>query len=145
MIESSIAKVNGGREIAHKTAGALQIIVTHVTQVAGLVGSIAKASNEQNAALEQINQGVMQVSQVVQANSATSEEAAAASEELSAQADILKTTVGKFRLMGGTVDNVNETKPTQSIKPSASGRPKHFGKTMPQRIALTEEEGFGKY
>jgi len=144
MIESSIIKVNGGREIAHKTAEALQIIVTHVTQVAGLVGSIAKASNEQNAALEQINQGVLQVSQVVQANSATSEESAAASEELSAQADLLETTVDKFKLMD-SVDNVNKTKPAQSLKPSSKGRPKSSGKTMPQRIALTEEEGFGKY
>jgi len=144
MIESSITKVNGGREIAHKTAGALQIIVTQVTQVAGLVGSIAKASNEQNAALEQINQGVLQVSQVVQANSATSEESASASEELSTQADILKATAGKFRLMDG-VDNVNETKPAQPIKPSAPRMTKGSGKTMPQRIALTEEEGFGKY
>ena len=100
MIEDSIAKVNEGRTIASKTAEELEAIMTHVEDVASLVEGIAKASNEQQLALEQINQGVLQVSQVVQSNSATSEQAASASEELSAQAASLKDTAGKFRLTG---------------------------------------------
>jgi len=97
MIEDSIEKVENGRTIATKTADALQAIMTNVAEVTDIVGSIAKASNEQKLALAQIDQGVTQVSQVVQSNSATSEEAASASEELSAQAERLKETAGRFR------------------------------------------------
>ena len=139
MIESSITKVNDGREIAHKTADALRLIVTNVAEVADLVGSIAKASNEQNLALEQINQGVLQVSQVVQSNSATSEESAAASEQLSAQADRLKATAGRFQL--GSL-------PAAYVPPVVNKPDFPAGKSSikkPKRIALTEEEGFGKY
>lgn len=73
MIEGSMEKVEAGRGIAHKTAQALSEIVGDVASVADIVASIAKASNEQKLALEQINQGVQQVSQVVQSNSSTSE------------------------------------------------------------------------
>ena len=138
MIESSIAKVNDGREIAHKTAETLQTIVTSVTEVADLVGNIAKASQEQSLALEQINQGVVQVSQVVQSNSATSEESASASEQLSAQADLLRVTASKFKLAEGA------RKPQQSAAPTST-KPRSRQPLKPKRIALTEEEGFGKY
>jgi methyl-accepting chemotaxis protein len=133
MIEDSINKVNGGREIAHKTAEALKEIVSHVSDVADLVGTIAQASNEQNVALEQINLGIQQVSQVVQSNSATSEEAASASEQLSAQADLMRQTVHKFRL-GSVRESAPVSAPPQSPRPS-----------KPRKIALTEDEGFGKY
>ena len=101
MIEGSMEKVETGREIAHKTAEALNAIVGDVSSVADIVANIAKASNEQKLALEQINQGVQQVSQVVQANSSTSEEAATASQNLNQQADIMRDNVGKFRLSNG--------------------------------------------
>ena len=98
MIEGSVAKVNDGREIAQKTAEALNAIVGNVGEVTELVSGIAKASKEQSLAIEQINQGVLQVSQVVQANSATSEESAAASEELNRQAELLDEAVKHFKI-----------------------------------------------
>ena len=140
MIEGSIGKVNDGRAIARKTAEALQVIVGNVTEAAELVSAITKASNEQNLALEQINQGVLQVSQVVQANSATSEESAAASEELSAQAERLREAAGQFKL-GPRVMKASAGKHV----PPASAKPPQGGMAKPARIALTEEEGFGKY
>jgi len=148
MIEGSIQKVNDGTKIAHKTAEALNAIVKTVTEVATLVEGIATASNEQDMALTQINQGVVQVSQVVQANSATSEESAAASEELSAQAELLKETVSQFKLQTTSrMSNFhNDTFNSQNYemkryenkqvsKPLQSNQPK---------IALSDEE-FGKY
>ena len=143
MIEGSIAKVNGGRDIANKTAEALQSIVTHVADVADLVGSIATASKEQNIAIEQINQGVLQVSQVVQSNSATSEESAAASEELSAQANLLKITAGKFKLSADGQVSVRQVTAPPALPSSDVPSSGHSAK--PKKIALTEEEGFGKY
>lgn len=155
MIEGSIDKVNVGRNIANKTAEALGQIVGDVSAVADIVDSIAKASNEQRMAIDQINQGVQQVSQVVQANSATSQEAASASQQLSAQADRMRETVGKFRLSKAVVNYRSLVKPGvhksekidkpdlaqpagPTIKPAPPG-------VKPKTIALTDDEGFGKY
>ena len=78
-----------------------------VEKAAALVNNIDIASNEQAAAIEQINQGIIQVSQVIQANSATSEESAAASEELSTQAELLRDSVHKFKLKDITTSSRN--------------------------------------
>ncbi|MDY6268206.1 MAG: methyl-accepting chemotaxis protein [Selenomonadaceae bacterium] len=143
MIEDSIEKVENGRTIATKTAEALQAIMTNVAEVTDIVGSIAKASNEQKLALAQIDQGVTQVSQVVQANSATSEEAASASEELSAQAERLKETAGKFRF-DSTV-SFDRFDQSQLARPAIKKPQLPPAQKRPAKIALTEEEGFGKY
>lgn len=101
MIEGSIKKVDAGTKIASETAEALKHIVGKVSQAAALVADIAGASNEQAAAIGQVNQGIMQVSQVTQTNSATAEESASASEELSSQAEVLRSMVNKFKLKKG--------------------------------------------
>ncbi|MBE6100183.1 MAG: HAMP domain-containing protein [Anaerovibrio sp.] len=156
MIEGSIDKVNVGRNIANKTAEALGQIVGDVADVAEIVSSIAKASAEQRMAIDQINQGVQQVSQVVQSNSATSQQAASASQQLSAQADRMRETVNKFKLARGVMNFRSVAIPKSSavqekvekpdlnqsmgpvIKPAPPG-------VKPKTIALTDEEGFGKY
>ena len=162
MIEGSIDKVNVGRTIANKTAEVLNAIVNNVADVADIVEGIAKASNEQKLAIDQINQGVNQVSQVVQSNSATSEESASASQQLSAQADRMREQVRHFRLSNSVVkfrstdmpsavpvypEHPAETQAhtgTQTtavkpmVKPAAPG-------VKPKTIALTDDEGFGKY
>ena len=151
MIEGSMEKVETGREIAHKTAEALNAIVGDVSSVADIVANIAKASNEQKLALEQINQGVQQVSQVVQANSSTSEEAATASQNLNQQADIMRDNVGKFRLSNGGSSFYGDNRGSAIQKPdlTSAGRqpavvPAKPG-VKPKTIALTDDEGFGKY
>ena len=151
MIEGSMEKVETGREIAHKTAEALNAIVGDVSSVADIVANIAKASNEQKLALEQINQGVQQVSQVVQANSSTSEEAATASQNLNQQADIMRANVGKFRLSnsGSSFYGGNGSSAIQKPDLTSAGRkpavvPAKPG-VKPRTIALTDDEGFGKY
>ena len=98
MIEHSINMVKEGQTVANETAATLQVIVSNVEEITNLVAAIDKASQEQSMAIEQINQGVLQVSQVVQSNSATAEESAASSVELSAQADILREAVTKFKV-----------------------------------------------
>lgn len=156
MIEGSIHKVNIGRNIANKTADALNNIVSDVADVADIVDSIAKASFEQRKAIDQINQGVQQVSQVVQTNSATSQQAASASQQLSAQADRMRDIVSRFRLAKAVVhfraltnsampdipknvDKPDLSQPTiPVVKPAPPG-------VKPKTIALTDDEGFGKY
>ncbi|WP_303868431.1 methyl-accepting chemotaxis protein [Acetobacterium wieringae] len=98
LIEGSIDKVEAGTRIADETAASLVEILNEIEKVTGLVGNIARASNDQATEIAQITQGIEQVSTVVQTNSATAEESAAASEELSGQAQMLKQMVGAFKL-----------------------------------------------
>ncbi len=151
MIEGSIHKVEGGTKIANETAEALGLIVEGVAKAADLVGSIAEASNEQAAGIEQINQGIMQVSQVIQANSATSEESAAASEELSSQAEVLSEQVERFTLKKA-VRSTNTYRGESEINPeilkilnkmSEKNRNTNHN-VKPKTIDLSDKE-FGKY
>jgi len=98
MIEGSVKKVEGGTQIANKTAEALGEIVGSVTKVTDIVGEIAAASNEQAQGISQITQGLSQVDQVTQQNTAHAEESASAAEELASQAQLLQEMVATFKL-----------------------------------------------
>lgn len=157
LIEGSIKKTENGTKIASETANALNKVVNDIEKASSLVGDIAVASNEQAAGIAQINQGIMQVSQVVQANSATSEESAAASEELSSQAELLKESVGKFKLkkvrqeyykyenLSPEVIKMLESM-SESKKPDREYREEAFTEAAASRnkIELSDKE-FGKY
>jgi methyl-accepting chemotaxis protein len=145
MIEGSIRKVEAGTKLATRTAEALEKIVSGVAEAASLVNQIDVASSEQSIGLNQINQAVMQVSQVVQANSAVSEQSAAASKELAGQAEMMRESVGRFKLkQSGHAQRAPkpvaaEAQPTAG-ELRAEGR-RHNAKPT---IALSDEE-FGKY
>ncbi|RKL62407.1 HAMP domain-containing protein [Thermoanaerobacteraceae bacterium SP2] len=157
LIESSIKKAEDGTKIANNTAIALNKIVDGVTKAATLVGEIASASNDQAAAIAQINQGIAQVSQVVQTNSATSEESAAASEELSSQAEVLKDMISRFKLkkVDKSLDKLEELSP-EILKMLEDMSEKKKNNSSPAeeahvevaasktKIALSDNE-FGKY
>jgi methyl-accepting chemotaxis protein len=150
MIEGSIAKVENGTKIAKETAGALEKIVTGIAQAADLVVEIASASNEQANAVFQINKGIEQVSQVVQHNSATAEESAAASEELSSQAELMKETMGKFRLDRRSSSNnsarltYNEQESRGTFQNSAQSYSDNRIDLSSKKAPLTESD-FDKY
>ena len=124
LIEGSIDKVEAGTKIADQTEESLKEILHEIEQVTDLVGSIARASNDQASEIAQINQGIEQVSTVVQTNSATAEESAAASEELSGQAEMLKQMVDAFKIKNVKTQSrqmtVAVSRPEQSSSPSPS-------------------------
>lgn len=98
LINGSLAAVEEGTKIADDTAKALHIAVKGVHQVIDKIDKISLASKEQADAISQVTQGINRISDVVQTNSATAEESAAASEELSAQAQMLKNLVDRFKI-----------------------------------------------
>jgi methyl-accepting chemotaxis protein len=110
LIESSIRKTADGTEIADRTAEALDQMVADVSQAVNLVAGIAAASNEQATSITQINQGINQVAQVTQQTTATSEESASASGELLSQAEHLRELVGRFRLKGNELKEMNSSR-----------------------------------
>lgn len=98
LIESSLRAVENGANLADETAETLKRVVDGVGKVADSIDKISEASGEQAHSAKQVSQGIGQISGVVQMNSGTAQESAAASEELSAQAQILKELIGRFRL-----------------------------------------------
>lgn len=103
LIEETIRAVKNGSAIANQTASSLDQSAGITLEAVSLIDKIAEASNEQATAIVQINQGVDQISSVVQNNAATAEESAAASEELSAQSNLLKDLIVKFKLRDYTI------------------------------------------
>jgi X-X-X-Leu-X-X-Gly heptad repeat protein len=98
LIENSISKAVLGVKIAGETNDALVEIVDGVISSAQISSEIADASDQQYAAIAEINTGVDQVAQVVQQNSATAEESAAASQQLSGQSAMLNSLIAQFNL-----------------------------------------------
>ncbi|HEY9062434.1 MAG TPA: methyl-accepting chemotaxis protein [Pseudobacteroides sp.] len=141
-IESSIKKVESGTKIANETATSLVSIVESSTKVAGLVGDIATASNEQASGITQINIGIEQVSKVIQINSATAEESAAASEELMMQAKLLNDNMARFRLRGSH----NSGSLAEAVQPrrNANDSPKTIKGKGKKTLTLSDLD-FGKY
>ncbi len=98
LIQKSVKMITDGEKLANDTQNLLMDVSTKANLAVEAIQTIASASAEQSAAIEQINQGISQVSAVVQTNAATSEESSAASEELAAQAQTLQNEVTKFKL-----------------------------------------------
>ena len=98
LIESTVQAINNGMRVADGTAKSLANVVEKASVVMDKIDDIAKVSEEQANAIQQINTGIDQIAAVVQTNSATAEQSAAASEELSSQANVVKEMVGKFQL-----------------------------------------------
>ncbi len=82
LLESSNRQILDGVGIADQTADALNRIAERVGQSTNLVASIAEASKEQAAGVENVNRGIEQINQVTQQNAATAEETDAATTQL---------------------------------------------------------------
>ncbi len=98
LIESSIAAVANGSEIANATAESLKQVMVLSKESQKLIEGINQATNEQAQSIGEVTTGLSQISDVVQQNSATAEQTAASSEELSAQSHNLKDLVSKIRV-----------------------------------------------
>jgi len=85
-------------KVAVNAGQLLERIVPMIRQTSQLVQEIAAASQEQTAAIHQINVGVRQLEQVVQQNVTSSVELASTAGSLATQAGSLEHLVGFFRL-----------------------------------------------
>jgi hemerythrin-like metal-binding protein len=101
LIEGSVSKVHNGAGIADRTATALEKIVHSFTKVSGLIGEIARSSNDQADGISQIKKGLEEIDGITQKNARISEQSAAASVELLREATSLKEALSRFRLDRG--------------------------------------------
>ena len=98
MIETSLTKVEHGRNIVNNSAQSFEKIVSNIAEVSEIGGGIAEACNQQAEGLAQINVGLTQIDQVTQQNTAHAEETAAAAEQLAGQSTHLHSLINHFRV-----------------------------------------------
>jgi methyl-accepting chemotaxis protein len=98
LIADSVEKVGSGSQLADQAGATMQEVVDSIRRVAGIMGEITVASQEQSTGIEQIHQAVSQMDQVTQQNAAMVEEAAGAARSLQDQAAGLAQLVSVFRL-----------------------------------------------
>jgi methyl-accepting chemotaxis protein len=98
LINESVEQVHSGHALVGQAGQSMQEIVSSVEHVASIIAEIVVASREQASGINQVNDAVTQLDETTQQNSALVEQAAAAAESLDEQVQILKRTVGVFKL-----------------------------------------------
>jgi methyl-accepting chemotaxis protein len=98
LIEASANEVRGGSDLVSSAATQLRDMLGAVTQNAGLMQSIARASKAQAAAIEEVSVAVRTLDEMTQHNAALVEETNAAIEQTEAQAGELDSVVDIFTL-----------------------------------------------
>jgi len=93
LISDSVGKVESGGRLVERSGDTLAEIVGSMKALAALVGGIARATEEQSVAIEQVNRAVSQMDGMTQQNAALVEQASAASTSVNDQARRLRDAV----------------------------------------------------
>lgn len=102
LINTSAEEVKGGVSLVLSTGEALKEIEDLVNRVNDHVVTIARASQEQSAALGEINTSVNHMDQMTQQNAAMVEETTASSQVLANEARQLQAELARFKLAAST-------------------------------------------
>jgi methyl-accepting chemotaxis protein len=98
IINSSVERIEAGRNLVGAAGASMQSIVGQVKQVADRIERISATAIEQTNGIEQINQTIIELEHVTQQNVALVEEAAAAADSMSQHAVRLVQSVSVFKL-----------------------------------------------
>lgn len=99
LIETSIVEVQGGSQIAGRTAVSLEKVIKGLEAIAQGAEKTNRSADRQAVAMRLVGKGMEQISEVVQNNSASAQESSATSEELSVQATMLNELAAQFELL----------------------------------------------
>ena len=122
LIADSGSKIERGSTQAREAGVRMEQIVESIGKVTAIVASISRASSEQTAGIEQVNQAVSQMDEVTQQNAALVEEAAAAAESLEDQAQQLQEQVARFKLDNSLSGLARLAKPQRTAGRERSGK-----------------------
>ncbi|SHN42068.1 methyl-accepting chemotaxis sensory transducer with Cache sensor [Duganella sacchari] len=98
LIADAHQRAETGSMLAGDAGQHMERIVSSVHQVAGLIGAISAASQEQSAGIAEVNGAIGYMDEVTQQNAALVEQAASAADSMKEQAVSLASTVGRFTL-----------------------------------------------
>jgi len=113
LIEQSAAEVRGGSKLVSNASEQLTAMLDAVNQNASLMQSIARASREQAAAIEEVTGAVRTMDEMTQHNAALVEQTNAAIEQTEGQATELDRVVDIF-----TIDEPARTEPARASTPT---------------------------
>ncbi|MEH7905317.1 methyl-accepting chemotaxis protein [Rhizobium laguerreae] len=99
LIETSTREVTAGSELVQKTGSVLASISQEIIAISGHVATIATASRDQSAALQEVNGSVNAMDQMTQKNAAMVAETTQASRLLAGEADTLMALIERFRIV----------------------------------------------
>ena len=100
LINTAATEVGGGSRLVQQTGEVLTRIGEQIMSISQHVEVIARGSQDQAAALAEVNDTVNQMDQMTQQNAAMVEETSAASSQLASEADALLSLVRQFRIDG---------------------------------------------
>jgi methyl-accepting chemotaxis protein len=122
LISDSVGRVEAGNRLVDQAGRTMLDVVSSIQRVTVVVTSIAEASYQQSAGIEQIRLAVTQMDQVTQQNAALVEEAAAAAESLEGQADNLIDSISVFNVgaAGANEQTFGQTKSVPPPEPTSS-------------------------
>jgi len=98
LMTASVAKVQGGTELAERARATMGDIVKAAQEVNAIVAEISAASDFQSKGIDEIERAVSNMDRSTQQNAALVEQAASAAASLEEQARLLDETVAVFRL-----------------------------------------------
>ncbi|OCJ18422.1 chemotaxis protein [Rhizobium sp. AC44/96] len=98
LIEKSTREVSAGSGLVQKTGAVLASISQEIIAISQHVATIATASQDQSAALQEVNGSVNAMDQMTQKNAAMVEETTEASRQLADEADVLMSLIRQFRI-----------------------------------------------
>ena len=98
LIETTIAAVEKGIEIAEKTASDMEEVMVGAKDATVKMSAIAEILVKEAEEIQEVNERVATISEVVSNNSASSEETAAVSEEQTAQVQTMVELMGRFQI-----------------------------------------------
>lgn len=99
LISESQEAVLNGSQIVSETAKTLVDAIEIVNGYMNTLDEVTNSSKGQAVAIAEINSRIADITSVMQNNTAISEESSAASEELSSQANLMKDSIEKFKLL----------------------------------------------
>jgi methyl-accepting chemotaxis protein len=102
LIENSVNRVAAGAKLVGEAGRTMDELVGAVRKVAELMSSIATASHDQSAGIEQINKSIAQMDAVVQMNASLVQETTSAASNMADQATGLAYSVAQFQLENET-------------------------------------------
>ena len=98
LIAESVHNVDAGSKLVSQAGATMNEIVAGTDKVAGILGEIMLASQEQDVGIGQVNQAIAQLDDATQQNAALVEQAAAAAHSMQEQAGKLEQIVSAFKL-----------------------------------------------
>lgn len=96
-------RVKAVEGFVNKTNEAFKELYSNASNVAELIGKIARASDDQDQKIKHINVAVADIDKTIQQNAANAQESASAAEELNAQAEQLKNYVESLAALVGVL------------------------------------------